>query len=476
VGALAASVACASFSPTGAPSAFAPPFATAFDVALVGEIVPLTIELIRARPENPPGHEGRVVAILADRLQRAGLEVTTAPLRGHETGGDETRANLLATLRGTDATQQPLLLVGHSDVVPVDDPARWSMPPYEGAVRGERLFGQGAADMLSMVALETLTMAALAGRVHSGQGLARDVILVITSDQEGDGLGMQQALLDWPELLTAELALNEGGFLLESPLRPGEDLAAVAVAEKGLFQFSIEASGPSGHGSTPLAGAAPDRLVRAVARVLARAAPFRFTRATERQLRDIGEARGGGEALVLSSPALTAWLAQGALETTPTAAALFHDTCALTVVHAGATRNSIPAKARATFDCRLLPGTDAHAFHDEILRIIDDPRIALTVLQAAPASGSDPDGPMLQAWRARIGHELPAVVVAATLNTGATDCRFLRAAAVPCYGFFPVRLTREELDAIDGIDESVRTEELEKGLARMIDVVTALAR
>lgn len=470
-------LACASSAPTALAPHAVPPGAhegavpaIELDQALVDEVVPFTTALIRARPENPPGNEARVVAILAARLQQAGLEVTTAPLRG-----DETRANLMAILRATTPTNKPVLLVGHSDVVPADA-AQWTVPPYEGAVRGERLLGRGAADMLSMVALETLTMVALAGQDPGELGRARDVILVVTGDGEVDGKGMQQALVEWPEIKRAQHAINEGSFVLESYLRPGEDLAAIAVAEKGLFQFTIEARGPHGHGSTPLADAAADRIVRATARLLARATPFRWTRATARQLRDIGDARGGVEALVLSNPALADAFAKGTLEATPSMAALFRDTCALTVLQAGFERNVIPDKGRATLDCRLLPGTDARAFHAEILRTINDPRVALTVLSQVPASGSDADGAVVEVVRARIHRELPAAVVAATLSKGASDCRFLRAAGVPCYGFIPVRITRAELDALHGPDESVRTAELEKGLARLIDIVAALAR
>lgn len=468
---LTALVACAS----PAPSAFVTPApaaipAIAFDASLVGEVLPLTTELVRARPENPPGNEARVVAIVSARLQQAGLETAIMPI-----AGDERRANLMAVLRGKDPAKRPLLLLGHSDVVPAD-PADWSVPPYEGAVHADRLLGRGAADMLAMVALETLTMVALAGLEQNLHGPERDVILLVTGDHEVDGKGIKQALLDWPEIKKAAYAINEGGFLLESFLRPGEDLAAVAVAEKGLFQFTIEATGPSGPGATPVAGAAPDRLARATSRMLARQAPFRWTRATERQLHDIGTARGGVEGLVLTNPALAGVLAMESLQATPSSSSLFRDTCALTVLEAGLKRNVIPAKARATFDCRLLPGTNPTAFHEEILRTIDDPRIALTVLQATPASASDPDGPVLDVLRARMHRELPAAVVAATLSNGATDCRFLRAAGVPCYGFIPVRITRDELDAIHGRDEGVRTEELEKGLGRLVDIVAALAR
>lgn len=449
----------------------------AFDESLVGELVPLTTELIRARAENPPGDEGRVVAILAARLQQAGIEVKTAAV-----DGNDKRLNLMARLPGTPKAEQGLVpggtgaivLLGHSDVVPADA-IEWSVPPFEGAVHGDRLLGRGAADMLSMVALETLALVALS-TLPPAERPAHDVVLLVTADKEVDGKGIQQALRDWPELKAARGAINEGGFLLESYLRPGEDLAAIAVAEKGLFQFVLETNGPSGHGSTPVDDAAPDRVVRAASRMLAHSSSFRWTRATERQMHDIADARGGVEGIVLANPPLATLLAQGTLEATPSSRALFRDTCALTMLEGGVKRNVIPATARATFDCRLLPGTDPVEFRDDVLITVDDPRVKLTVLNAASASGSDPDGAIVQMFRARVKQEMPAAVVAATLTKEATDCRFLRAVGVPCYGFIPIRITRDELEALHGKDESVRVAELEKALARLVDVTHALAR
>ncbi len=436
------------------------------DPILLDETVGLTAELIRAHAVNPPGEEKRVVDVLAATLQDAGLDVVTAPF-----GGDARRANLKAVLHGRDPTAPPLLLLGHSDVVPADA-AEWSVPPFDGAIQGGRLIGRGAFDMLSMDALEALTLVALK---RGGTTLERDVVLVIEGDEEVGGEGMKQALVDWPELKKAAFALTEGGAFLESYLRPGEDLAAVAVAEKGLFQFSLTAHGKSGHGSTPVDDAAPDRIIRAAARVLDRDVRFTITPIAARQLADIGAAHGGIEGVVLSSPALAKAFARPLLDATPSSAALFRDTCSLTVLDAGQKRNVIPGTASATFDCRLLPGTDPHAFRDRMLAIVDDPRVDLTVLEAAPASGSAPDSPVVDALRARIKREIPGAAVVATLSKAATDCRFVRKAGVPCYGFIPILITREELDAVHGKDESVRTEELAKALPRLVDVVAALA-
>lgn len=294
-------------------------------------------------------------------------------------------------------------------------------------------------------------------------------------DEEEDGAGAQAALRDWPAVRGAWVALTEGGFLLEGYLRPGEDIAAITVAEKGILQVTLSARGPAGHGAAPMPDAAPERVVRAVARVLARDDHRRVTPPVEAQLRALGAQRGGLEGVALATPGLATLVGLSALEATAQTRALTRDTCAVTMLDSGIKRNVIPSTASATLDCRLLPGTEPRAFRDRLLLLVDDPRVDLTVLEARAPSASDPAHPLVQALTARLKAEMPGVVVLPILTRGATDCSFLRDAGVPCFGLVPVRLDERELDAMHGADESVRAVELEKGLSRLVDVVAALA-
>lgn len=435
------------------------------DPALVDEVVPLTQTLVRTRPENPPGNVRAAIEVVAARLRAAGLE---PELRAYD--GEE-RVNLLAVLPGKNRALPPLLLMGHVDVVPAEA-ADWSSPPWDAARVGDRVIGRGVIDMLGMVATQTLTLVALK---TSGLTLERDVVLLVVGDEEVEGRGVQAALRDWPVVRRSWAALTEGGFLLESFLRPGEHLAVITVAEKGLLQVTLSARGPAGHGSVPLADAAPDRVVRALARVLGRDIPRRITPPVEAQLRALGEQRGGLEGLVLTTPPLSSIAGMAVLDATAQSRALLRDTCALTLLDAGVKRNVIPATASATLDCRLLPGTEPAAFRDELLRLVDDPRVDVTVVQARAPSSSDPAHPLVAAFAARLKAEMPAMVVLPILTRGSTDCSFLRQAGVPCYGLIPVRLDARELDRMHGTDESARTRELEKGLPRLLDVTAALA-
>ena len=437
------------------------------DGALVDDVVRLSIELIQSRPVNPPGNEARIARLLAGHLDDEGIATELVAFDGPD------RLNLMARVPGNGKDPHPIVLLGHSDVVPADA-SEWSetTPPFAATVQGNELVGRGAIDMLSMVALETQALIAMA---RLPDKLDRDVILLVTGDEEVDGRGIQHALAEWPVLAQARLVITEGAYFIQDYFEAGEDLAPVAVAEKGLFQFVLETRGPSGHGSTPTEDDAPRRLVRAASRVLDVALPLRLTPPTERMFARLGQRRGGIAGVVLGTPLLLTRLGRDQLEENPTTRALVHDTCALTQLAAGEKQNVIPARARAHFDCRLLPGTDPARFRDALLLAIDDPRVTLTVLQHNPANGSPADDVFLDVVTARVRRTLPGALTLPILTKGATDGRFLRALGVPVYGFVPVRLNTAELSALHGANERVRLTELRAGLSVLVDVTVAMA-
>ena len=75
-----------------------------------------------------------------------------------------------------------VLMDGHIDTVPVEDPGLWTHDPFAGEVEGERLYGRGASDMKGGVAAMVLAAARFAK--DSGGDFA-GTICVSCSVQEG---------------------------------------------------------------------------------------------------------------------------------------------------------------------------------------------------------------------------------------------------------------------------------------------------
>ncbi len=138
-------------------------------------LVRVACELVQATGQNPPGEEAATVAVLAAAGRELGLDVVTSPV---EPGRD----NVTITLAGGNGPG--LLILGHSDVVPVGD--GWTIDPYGGVVKDGRIYGRGASDMKGGLAAALVALAAL-----RDAGLTGPVELAAVVDEEETGKGIR---------------------------------------------------------------------------------------------------------------------------------------------------------------------------------------------------------------------------------------------------------------------------------------------
>jgi acetylornithine deacetylase len=138
-------------------------------------LVELTTSLVRADGQNPPGEEAATVHVLTTAAADLGLDVV-------ETAVEPRRNNVRITLEG--GAGPGLLLLGHTDVVPVGD--GWTTDPFGGAVHGGRIYGRGSSDMKGGLAASLTALAAL-----RGVGLSGPVELAALVDEEETGKGIR---------------------------------------------------------------------------------------------------------------------------------------------------------------------------------------------------------------------------------------------------------------------------------------------
>src|SRR6202022_3220296 len=126
-------------------------------------------------------------------------------------------------------------------------------------------------------------------------GLDREVIFLAVSDEEAEGTGTDWLIAHHRDLLgNAEFLVNEGG---ENLLEAGKvKYVGVDVGEKTTFWLHVVADGRAGHGSRPIADSAPNRLVRALDRILAYRTPLRVLPVVDEFLRDMAASQPAGRA------------------------------------------------------------------------------------------------------------------------------------------------------------------------------------
>jgi len=392
------------------------------------EVTDLLQQMIRNACVNDgkveSGGEVRSVDLLDDYLGNSGFDVEHyEPKPG--------RSSLVARIEGTDPDAPSLLLMGHTDVVPVNLDG-WSRDPFEGEVVDGFVWGRGAIDMLNITASQAVAFKRLA---QSGFKPRGTLIYLAVADEEALGTWGAHWLVDHErDAVYADYVLTEsGGWHM-----PGEGppKLPVLVAEKGTFWSKIHIHGTPGHGSQPLR---TDNALVTAAEVVRRINEYRpQTRISDtwrhfvEGLNYPAEMR---EALV-DADGLYDYVQTLPLGIARIAHACTHTTFAPTVMHGGTKTNVIPDSVELEVDIRTLPGQTADEVRGMLREALGDLADAVELeSNDDPSTASAVDTPLWDSLSRVTSRLVDGSALVPMLMIGGTDNRFFRRAGSVGYGF-----------------------------------------
>ena len=433
--------------------------------AFEDEAVSLLSRYIQIDTTNPPGNEIKAAQFFKEIFDREGIEARifeSAPGRG----------NIFARLKGT-GMKKAVLLLNHMDVVPAEAHL-WKEPPFSGVVKDGYLWGRGSLDMKGPAIAQLISVLALR---RSNIPLKGDVIFLGTADEEAGGaLGAGFMVEKHPELFKdVGLVLNEGGGV-----RLGNDGKvreySVSVSEKTPLWLKLTATGVPGHGSTPGANLAVNKLVMALNRILEYRSPIKVVPEVQKYYSDIAHLETPERQqhyrdlkTALQDPAFAAEFTKD-----PRANGNVCNTIAITGIKGSDKVNVIPAFATAEIDIRLLPGEDPKAFIENLRKFIGDESIKIEILLSFPPATSPPHPEAIKVIAELAKTVDGGVPVVSPLVRGFTDCHFFRERGIPCFGFIPLRNSSGGEGLVHGIDERVSIESLKAGTRALYDIVRKL--
>jgi acetylornithine deacetylase/succinyl-diaminopimelate desuccinylase-like protein len=391
------------------------------------EAVALLQELLRLDTTNPPGNEHAAAELLAERLRSNGVTPTLLSAR-------EGRTSVVARLKGT-GERGPLLLQGHTDVVPAD-PAEWSHGPFSGDIADGCVWGRGALDMKGTVVMQLLALL-LAKR--AGLHPRGDVIFCAVPDEETGGyLGAGWLVDNHPDLVRAEIALGEvGGFTLHVG---NVRYYPIQVTEKVGCSLRLRVSGPSGHGSMPIRDGAMAKAGRVLQALTGNRLPVHITPVAERFIRSLAESEPA--LLGLLDPRTSAGVLAEMGDSGRMFEAILANTAVPTVIRGGSKTNVIPGSVEIAVDGRLLPGQTAESFLAEVRNLIGDEAEVISVRHTPSRTEAPVDEFFGQL--AGVVQELdPGARTVPTILTAVTDARHFARLGTRAYGFAPVLLGPE---------------------------------
>jgi len=424
-------------------------------------------ELVEINTTESSGDTTKAAEAMADRLKAAGFPENDVRVLGPHPG----KGNLVARYRGT-GQRKPLLLLAHLDVVEArrED---WSIDPFKFLEKDGFFWGRGTTDDKAMAAVWIATFIRLWQQHFTPD---RDLIVALTADEEGGKYnGVQWLLANHREMLDAEYALNESG---ESQMKDGRYvLNAVQSSEKVYQTFRLEVRNAGGHSSRPVKDNAIYRLAEGLTRLSKYEFPVRLNEVTAEYYKRLSVLYTGQTAADMKAVAKTP-ADRGAasrLSKSPYDNAVLRTTCVATVLEAGQAENALPQTARATVNCRILPGESPKEVRATLVRVLDDPKISVTATDDATFSKPSPLNPEVFGTVERITEQMwPGIPVLPMMSTGATDGLYLRNSGIPAYGvsgFF------EDVDDMraHGRDERLGVKQFYEGREFLYRLVKALS-
>ncbi|MSO93288.1 MAG: succinyl-diaminopimelate desuccinylase [Rhodospirillales bacterium] len=199
--------------------------------------IELSRRLIRCPSVTP--RDAGALDVLQEFLSRHGFVCHRLPFSGD---GEERVDNLYARLGGA---RPNFCFAGHTDVVPVGDESTWTVPPFEAAIKEDRLYGRGAADMKAAVA--SFAVAAVKFFKSRPPRFKGSISLLITGDEEGVAVNGTAKVLKW-------MAANGEAIdacLVGEPTNPSALGDMIKIGRRGSLTGTVTVHGTQGHSAYP---------------------------------------------------------------------------------------------------------------------------------------------------------------------------------------------------------------------------------
>lgn len=408
----------------------------------------------------------------------------------HKTLSKETVSefSLLYTWLGSDATLQPIILMAHMDVVPVDKGTEslWEHDAFSGDIADGHVWGRGALDDKSSL---LGILEAVESLVRQGFQPKRTVYLAFGHDEEVGGVhgAKKIAALLQERGAKAWFSLDEGSGIVDGII-PGLEtpIALISLAEKGYVSLEIAVEGAGGHSSNPPARTTISLLGEALAKLEKNQMPARV----EGPMFNLFAYAGPEMALPYKAVMANLWLFKPVLarvlSQNPQTNAALRTTTAATIFNAGTKENVLPIRASAVVNFRILPGDTVEdivghvrdtvaakdlpvLMGDEVKPPLEEGKKDNRNFIRIRTMGDNPDehgaqnaspvsdfhAESYKTLERSIREIMPEVPVAPGMSLGGTDSKHFYTVSENCYRFQPLIFNEAYLGCIHGTNERV---------------------
>ncbi len=366
--------------------------------------------------------------------------------------------SLLLKWKGKNESVKPVILYAHLDVVPIEEStkAKWTHEPFSGEVADGFIWGRGALDDKGSLVSIFEALKRLQAKNFVPE---RTVYFAFGSDEE---IGGKKGAAEIAEYLRAqkvnfEFYMDEGGMVSEGIVpnikRP---VALIGTAEKGYVTLELTANVKGGHSSHPPKESALDVITSAIKKLHDNPEAPRTVETVKEFLEFVGPEMPQPVKTVFANRWLFGPLILKEYEKSDEGRALLRTTEVATILNAGIKENVIPSLVSAKVNFRILNDEIAKQVIERAAKTIDDTLVKITAGElnepSRNSSSSTYGFKLLQQTSAEV---FPDAIVTPFLMLGSTDSKHFQDITENTYRFFPVRMDKEIMGTIHGINERI---------------------
>lgn len=372
--------------------------------------------------------------------------------------------------KGKDSSLQPVILMAHYDVVPVEGQV-WHYPPFGAEIHDGKIYARGTVDTKCII---TAVLEAMEILMEEGFAPERDVYFCTSNCEETSGVSTPK-MVQWfaEQNIKPWFVLDEGGAILEKmPMGIQNPFAMIGVSEKGLADVHLTAIAKAGHASLPSKQDASVKLVEALHKIAENPFPATLTPALQEMLRCFADYVSPGMKLVFNNLWLFGPVVKKVMEGTPDTAAMIRTTAALTQLSGSDAINVLPEKATAGFSVRIAPQDSVASVLEHFRRVVGDLAEVSCDSCQEPSPISDHNTKSYEYIKNVVAQVYPGVSVAPYVMNAATDSRHFASICKEVYRFAGFVFSDEQRESIHSADEFMPVDAYLKG----IDFYTAFLR
>jgi carboxypeptidase PM20D1 len=385
-----------------------------------------------------------------------------------ELPGPNNAFNAVVSLFPLDLKKPNVIFINHIDVVQANNTENWRYPPFSGAIEEGCVWGRGAYDNKGSAIIQLSALIAVSQNELVQDSDINISILLLSGEEVFSDGGAKFVAEHYLDVLNPLAFIGEGPAGVKGMVasKPDQEVYTIALSHKSALWLKLSLEYESiGHGSVPPQRYPSKDLVEAISKLLSKKQPIQMNAYNASLLQGLGDLEGGIKGFFMKNIHFLKPLSRSIIRKEPLYNAFFSNTISLTEIKTYPEgKNSIPYRAEAILDCRLLPETNQQKFIKQLKKDLKNPNIQVEIVQNTPSAlPSSPTHPIYTLAESAIKEESPQAVVVPIMLPATIDSNFFRAKGYASFCFVPILMTKELLSKVHGDNERVPISSLVSG-------------